>query len=320
VRVLLAIVVALAVTASYAWSAALPPPPVASGAVGASVVHAGGYPKAFVDPLGARVVLPRPPRRIVSIVLSGDEMLLDLVEPERLAGLTYLIDDPTTTPSAALAPAAAARVTEENPEALLALEPDLVVCAGYTRAEPIVLLEAAGIPVLGTGSHATLDGVLGALTTLGDAVGEPDRAQALVASLRARMDAVARRFPRRAPAARVLVWEGGYTYGAETLADDIVRRAGGRNVAAEAGLQGPVALTEEAAPGLAPDVVIVPIEQTGVRMRAPELVGDAPVWSAVGAVRRGDVYGVPRAWIGSVSHHAVRALEAVADILDRRDP
>jgi iron complex transport system substrate-binding protein len=318
-RALVAALVVGAMLASYAWSAALPPPPVATGALGASSVEHGGYPKTLVDPLGERVVLHAPPRRIVSIALSGDEILLELVRPERLVGVTYLVDDPTNTPSAALAPAAAARVTEENPEALLALRPDLVVSAGYTRSEPIVLLEAAGVPVVGTGAHETLEDVVSAVTTLGDAVGEPDRARALASSLRARIDAVAAR-ARRDRSPRVLVWEQGYTYGAGTLVDEVIRRAGGTDVASEAGLHGPVAISEEAGIALEPDVILVPIAAGAARPHAPDLIGDAGLWSAVKAVQRGDVYGVPRSWIGSVSHHVVLALEAIASILDARSP
>jgi iron complex transport system substrate-binding protein len=304
-----------ALAASSAWTAAVPPPPIADGALGTSAIAPGAYPRVLVDPLGTRVLLRAPPRRIVSVALSDDELLLELVPPERLAGITYLVDDPSTTPSHALAPPAAARVTDENPEALLALRPDLVVSAGYTRAEAVVLLEAAGVPVLGTGGHASLDDVLAAVATLGDAVGEPERAAAFAASLRARITAVeGRAWPGRSP--RVLVWEGGFTYGRGSMPDDVVRRAGGVNVASEAGLRGPASITEEAAVALAPDVVLVPVEDTAPRPHAPELLGGAPVWQAVAAVRRGDVYGVPRAWLGSVSHHAVRALEAVAAVID----
>lgn len=316
-RVLVGLLVAGAVLASSAWTAAVPAPPVAEGSLGASRVTGDTFPKIVVDPLGVRVPLSAPPQRIVSLTLSGDEMLLELVAPERLAGVTYLVDDPTWTPSQTLAPKAAARVTEENPEALLALRPDLVVAAGYTRAEPIVLLEAAHVPVLGTGAHATLDDVLLALTTLGDAVGETERAHALVEALRARIQAVKDRPPPATPP-RVLLWEWGYTYAAGTMPDDLVRRAGGIDVAAEAGERGPVAITEEAAVALSPDVILVPIADTVPRWNDPSLVGDAAVWQAVRAVQRRQVYGVPRAWMSSVSHHAVRALETVAEIL--RDP
>ena len=122
-RVLVALLGFAALLATGAWTAALPPPAIAEGTLARSTVGGGAYPKDLLDPLGQHVLLRAPPRRIVSVALSGDEILLELVPPERLAGLTYLIDDPTTTPSHALAPASAARVTEENPEALLALQP-----------------------------------------------------------------------------------------------------------------------------------------------------------------------------------------------------
>lgn len=310
-----------AVLASAAFTAAVPAPPVADGSLATSTVLGRGFPQTLVDPLGVRATLPRAPQRVVSIELSGDELLLELLPPSRLVGVTPFLDDPRTSPSQPLAPADAARVTEDNPEALLALRPDLVVTAGYTRAEVIVILEAAGVPVLGTGAHASLDDVLAAVSLLGDAVGEGPRARSLVAALQARMDAVAAR-PTPASPPRALVWEGGYTYGLGTMPDDLLRRAGALDVAALAGLRGPVALTEEAAVAMAPDLVLVPVEDATPRWNDPSLLGPAPVWAAVPAVRRGRVYGIPRAWLGSVSHHAVRALEAIADVVrdDRGGP
>jgi iron complex transport system substrate-binding protein len=316
-RALVVLLVASALTASFAWSAALPPPAIGEGRLKTSSVSDGGFPKALVDPLGEHVVLSAPPRRIVSIALSADEILLELVPPERLVGLTYLIDDPATTPGFAYAPASAARVTEENPEALLALAPDLVVTAGYTRAEAVVLLEGAGVPVIGTGAHTTLKDVIAAVGALGEAVGETDRAKQMASALRERITAVDER-PKSGRPPRILLWEGGFTYGRGTLQEDLITHAGGIDVAAEAGLRGPVAITEEAVISFAPDVVLVPIEASQPRLHAPELVGDDAAWLAVEAVRRGDVYGIPRAWIGSVSHHVVRALEAVASIIDAR--
>jgi len=309
-----------AVLASTAWTAAVPAPPVANGTLIASKVAPGPFPKSLVDPLGKVATLPRAPQRIVSIALSGDELLLELVAPERLVGVTYLIDDPVTTPSAPLAPAAAARVTEENPERLLSLQPNLVVTADYSRAEAIVMMEAAGVPVLDLGTLMKLDDVLESIAMLGNAVGETARAEALVASLRARIAAVAARpSPARPP--RVLIWEGGFSYGAATMQDDLIHRAGGVNVVSEAGQHGPVSLTEEAAVVFDPDVVVVPTDELAPHGRDASLVGDAAVWRAVRAAKEGRVYGLPRGWMGSVSHHAVKALEALADVLrDERAP
>ena len=316
VRALVMLLAIGALLASGGWAPVLPPSALAIRACVASVISPGPYPKTTIDPLGHRIELRRPPRRIVSLALSADEILIDLVAPERIAGLTVFVDNAANSVAGALAPRSAARVTGAEPESLLALTPDLVIASAYTRPEALSLVLGSDIPVIWTGSLATFDDVLGAVTMLGEAVGEPARARSLVATARARIDAIASR--RRGRRRRVLLWDGGITYGRGTLEDEIVRLAGGDNVAS--GLRGAAALTEEAAIALAPEVVIVPVRGPGVERRSVRLVGGDPIWSAVEAVRRGDVHGVPRAWIGSVSHHAVLAVEALAEILDGAAP
>jgi iron complex transport system substrate-binding protein len=310
-RTLVAILLLGAAVASAFWTAAMPPSVVAMRARQASTVDSGAFPKGATDPIGRRLVIPAPPRRIVSLALSADEILLEIVPPERIAGLTIFVDNPGMSVAGGSAPKSAARVTGE-PESLLALAPDLIIASAYTRPDALSLLEGAGVAVIGTGSHATFDDVLAAVTTLGEAVGEPERARALVSAAQARIDAVVSR--PRGRRKRVLLWEGSYTYGRGTLEDEMMRLAGGENVAAS--LHGAAPLTEEAVVALDPEVIVVPIGGKSVERNAPDLVGPNPIWGAVGAVGRGEVYGIPRAWIGSVSHHAVRALEALATILD----
>jgi iron complex transport system substrate-binding protein len=314
VRTLVALLLFGAVLASGAWTAAVPPWLVATRAGVASVVSPGPYPKTATDPLGHRTILRSQPRRIVSLTLGSDEILLDLVPSERLAGLSIFVDSPSASLASAFAPKGPARVTGE-PESLLALEPDLIVASAYTRPDALSLLEGAGAPMIGIGSHTTFDGILATVTMLGAAVGEPERAQSLVVAARSRIDAVAARGRERGRARRVLVWDGGFTYGRGTLEDEMVRLAGGENVAR--GLQGAAGLTEEAVVAFDPEVIIVPVQGAAVEHDALRLVGNSPIWRATDAVRRGDVHGVPRAWIGSVSHHAVRALEAISAILDQ---
>jgi iron complex transport system substrate-binding protein len=317
VRIFVAILALGAAVAVSFWSAALPPSASAVGGVGSPPVAAGPFPKTARSPLGERVLLREAPRRIVSIALSADEILVDLVPAERLVGVTVFVDDPSTSPVSGRAPKQAARVTGE-PESLLALAPDIVFASNYTRPEAVSLLTGAGIPVVGIGSLTTFDAVLRSVTTLGDALGEPERAGEIVAGVRARIDAVVARAASSGRRSRILLWDGSYTYGSGTLENEIVRLAGGVNVAAEAGLQGPSPLTEEASVAFDPDVIVVPVEGGGVVLNAPELLKSAPIWAAVGAARRGEVYGIPRAWLGCVSHHAVRGLEALADILEKR--
>lgn len=308
-------VIALVGVIGCGFAARVTPAQTDDGALAATVAPAGAFPKTLVDPIGAHIVLARPPRRIASIALATDELLLALVDPSRVVAVTFLVDDASTTELAGTVPSTVARATED-PERLLVLEPDVVLTAGFSRSESVRLLESAGVPVVRVGRHDSLGDVLDAIAMIGRALGEEPRATALVASLQTRIARVAERTRARGgPRPRVLLWEGGCSYGAGTLQDDLVRRAGGVNVVAEAGLRGPVSLTEEALVTLAPDVIVTSVDGAAPHPRDARLLGDSPVLAEVAAARTGRVYGLPRRVLGSVSQQAVTALELLADVL-----
>src|SRR5438128_2379394 len=68
-----------------------------------------------------------PPRRIASLNLAADEMLVELVSPDRLVAVTSFSDDKSPSNVAGRVPASVARVTHARLEQLVALKPDLVI-------------------------------------------------------------------------------------------------------------------------------------------------------------------------------------------------
>jgi iron complex transport system substrate-binding protein len=247
-----------------------------------------------------------PPRRIVSAALAADEILLELVDHERISGLTYLIDEPFASAVAGRAPGHATRV-HGAVEPMLALLPDLVIVAPYLPGETLALLNAAHAPVLRFGETHSFEDVFDNVRLVGRATFSDQRADELIASLRARLRAVKGLAPPQ-PRPRMLVWAHGYAFGSDTLVDDCIRRAGGRNAVTA---RGEVAIGVEGALGLEPEVIVVTTNESSVKRNDRALLGDAKPWRGVRAV----VHGVPAAWLGSVSHHAVLALEAMAALV-----
>jgi iron complex transport system substrate-binding protein len=274
------------------------------------------FPKWLVDPLGRRQPLARPPRRIVSTILLADEILYDLVPPQRLAGVSNLVDEPTETVLAGRVPRSIQRVTGEL-EPVLALAPDLVIVASYTPAELVLPLAAAGIPVLRFDHFHSLADVEAAVTATGAAVGSEAIAATLVNDLRTRMAAVERR-ARGHRAVRTLLWQvGGYTYGDGTLADELLLRAGGHNVARDLGLKGNVPVGVEQVLATQPELVVLSVGEQRVALDATGFLPKTAAWRGVAAVRHRRVVGLPSAWLGSVSPVSVRAAEALADVVAR---
>ena len=122
-------------------------------------------------------------------------------------------------------------------ERLLELRVDTLITSrsvalGAARAE----LERLGIEVVEL-ETSTFAGTLEAIGELGRRVGREAEARALVERMRARLDGVAARVAG-APRPRVLVVAGReplYAAGPGSHLDELVRRAGGDNVAADAG-------------------------------------------------------------------------------------
>lgn len=276
----------------------------------ATEVDPGPFPKHFRDPRGRAHLLVSKPERIVSNVLAADEILLELVPENRLSGVTYLVDDPTST---VIRVSASVQRVSGAVESTLALAPQQIFVADYTSAETTTQLMAAGAAVVRLHPVATFGDVVRNIELVGRAVGEEPRARALADSLKARLRQIRKRV---GPPLRVLVWGFGNTYGEGCLQDDMVASAGGRNLARELGLRGVSALSAESVLVANPDLVVVTTSDKEPRWGAREKLAGA-VWDAVPAVSRGRVLALPAAWLGSVTHHGVLAVEALAKALTR---
>ncbi|ETW93247.1 MAG: hypothetical protein ETSY1_40035 [Candidatus Entotheonella factor] len=272
------------------------------------------FPKRLTGPDGAVQVIPAPPQRIVSAILSGDHILAALVPPRHLAGVTYLVDDPSISNITGLIPPSVPRIAAEI-ETLLALQPDLVLVADYTRAETVRLLAAAHIPVVRFHQHASFRGVMDNIRTLGQVVGAVPQAEQIIDDMRRRIDAVVQRVRERKRPRVLYHAPGGYTMGAETLIDEMIEQAGGINVARELQLTGPVKVQQEVMLSLAPDVIIVADWSATPGPQAIQGLLHNPVWQHIPAVTNRRVYAMRGAWLTSLSHYAVHGLEAMARIL-----
>ena len=271
------------------------------------------FPKRLIDPSGIPQILAAPPNRILSGVLASDEILTALVPPERLAAVTYLVDEPGLSDVARLLPPDLPRIHAEA-ETMLALRPDLVVLASYTRAATVRLLVAAGIPVVRFQWYRSFADIMNSIRMLAAAVGADGSGARLVDDMRQRIADVEGRTQGLARP-RVLYYGGGYSAGEDTLIDAMITLAGGHNVARDVDLRGQGRLPLEVAVSLRPEVILVSEwEQITGGNRAAAFLHH-PVWADVPAVQDGRVYGIKGAWLSSVSHYSVNALEAIARVL-----
>lgn len=199
------------------------------------------------------------PQRIVSLNVCADSMLLELVEPRRIASLTRLSLDPAVGRfhrRARRLQAAGMHFNRGLAEEVLPLAPDLVVAMGGAAPFTRRVLERLGLPLLELEPGERLASYRRNLRRLARALGVEARAAAILAEMDRRATALAATAPARRPGAMVLQ-PGGFTAGEDTLIDDVLALAGLRNLAAEAGLRGSGFLSLEAFVARAPALLIV---------------------------------------------------------------
>jgi len=173
-----------------------------------------------------------PPRRIVSLNLCTDQLLLDLVEPERIAGVSYLATDPTLSADAVrLEPFKKLKGTAEE---VLALHPDLVIAGEYTTGATVDLLRRLGQKVVIVPMAVDFDGMRATLRQVAAAVGEVSRGEEVLRTFDDRLHAVRSTVQSRPTAIAYQV--GSFVSGPESLLDAALTAAGYHNMARDLAL------------------------------------------------------------------------------------
>lgn len=199
-------------------------------------------------------------RRIVCGNAAAAEFVCRLVAPERVVGLPEQADDYVSIDLKTGGFERATRFSRYVTEPLVALAPDLIVTHEWQSADTTHVLRSQGIQMIVLKSATRYEDIRETLTDLGQRLGAVPRATEIVRELDARVEKLRASSGTRSTM-RALIYTndgtGGSTAGAKTTQDTMIRLAGMKNAAAEAGLSGHVALDFERLLDIDPDVVIV---------------------------------------------------------------
>jgi iron complex transport system substrate-binding protein len=195
------------------------------------------------------------PQRIVSLSLCTDQVLLQLVEPERIAAIAYLSQDPIYSYYWQLAKNINTHAgLAEN---IIPLKPDLIIGSAYTTGNVVHMLSQLGYQTTTFPSPTTLQQAEQYTRDIGIAVGEPERAEQLIKTMRQDI-ATAKAITADKPEQLAISYgPNGFTAGKNTLKNEIINAAGYRNLATELGIDyyGNVSLEQLILSN--PDIIIV---------------------------------------------------------------
>lgn len=276
---------------------------------------AGGYlvgtsqdksaPFTVVDDYGRTVTLDGVPQRIVSVAPTPTEILFAVGAGSQVVG----VDDYSDYPEAAknLTKVGAFPL---NPESIVALTPDLIVSSDLV---PRAQLDALGIPYA-IFADRTLEDVFKTIRLAGVITGHVTQADNLAKNLSARAEAVTNKTLADGVSIPEVYVEyyPMWTYGPGSFGDDLIRLAGGENIAAATSSEYPE-VTSEFVIAKDPHVIVYTV---GVMSTTtPETIAARSGWENITAVEQGDIYSIDDNLLSRYGPRIVDGLEQLAEII-----
>lgn len=272
-------------------------------------------PITLTDGLGRTVTLKNPAQRVVSLTPATTEILFAVGAASQVVGRDMFSDYPEEVKAIA---DIGGSMGEYNLEAILALQPDLVLAGGINPPELVASLEELGLTVFFVSNPATLEEMYLTLETVGTLTGHEAEAEALVDSLKGRVAAVDVKimplsdkptvfYELDASADSSKPW----TSGPGTFVDLLIDRAGGFNIGGSlSGAWAQISLEELVV--LNPDFIILGDSIWGV---TPESVAQRPGWEFLTAVQNGKVHPFDDNLVSRPGPRLVDGLESLARLL-----
>lgn len=169
------------------------------------------------------------PRRIVSLNMCADQLLIALADKDQIAALSPYARDPELSFYARRA--AAYPATSGKTEAVLKLHPDLIVAPPYGQQALLARFSPPGTAVVDVPPAESVEAIYANIGAVARAVGHPERGKAMIARMKRELAAVARDRPGHGRIA-AYYQRRGYLTGTGTLWDGIMAQAGLVNLAA----------------------------------------------------------------------------------------
>ena len=195
------------------------------------------------------------PQRIASLSLCTDQLLLMLVESHRIQSLSFLSTDPIY--SYLYRQAQGITTHHGLAEEIVPLQPDLIVSSKFTRGNTAQMLETLGFPLVRFDSPTTFAQAVTIIVKMGDNVGEPERAKALITAMQDDLKQAQQALGDMPRKIAISYGPNGFTAGSNTLKQEILDLAGYDNLAQILGIEYYGNITVEKLLVANPDVIII---------------------------------------------------------------
>jgi len=272
----------------------------------------------FTAIVNAKGVQAKKYNHIVSLTLSGDEMLLGLIPENRIAGLSGKINEDKEI-SNVVDKAKKFPKIEGNEEVLMSLEPDLIIVADWLSKRITDIGAITGAKVYFYKTPNSYEEQKKLIRDLANLVEEKENGEKLIKNMDDRLKALQNKITKNYKGAkpRILMYTSfGTTSGKNTTFSDMVKLINGVNVVAEAGIDRFKDISKEKVIELNPDIIIVPIAKKYDNVnKISKLFFEDPSFKNVKAIKNKKVYFIQYKDITPTSQYMINSIEELAKVV-----
>ncbi len=269
------------------------------------------YPREAIDSDGVRVRIPHPPRRIVSQFFSIDDYLYSIVPPERVIAVSANAYQPQFSNVYNFVERYRPAISTD-PETVARLNPDLILVSSDGRSDYTSLLRSSGVPLYRMETtFRTLKEVEETIRLTGYLTGEDFAASRELSRFSQAIEQARALRPPHAHKPRILGLGGSFSYGSDTLFNDIVEQLGAVNVGAEGGLVGYSAVNSEQIIRWNPEWIVAGADPDKVQQVLTKLLAD-PAIALTQAARNGHILVLENHVFLPLSPFTTRLVTAIA--------
>jgi len=269
-----------------------------------------GEERLLTDEIGRKVKVPHSPKRIISLAPSITEILFALGLNEEIVGVTDFCD----YPEAASKKPKIGGFVSPNVEKIVSLKPDLIIAIrDGNREETGQRLNDLGLPVYWVNPKG-FDGVTKTIQNIGETVGKREKSTRIIRDMGNKKERIAR-LTQSLPKPKIF-FQMGYdpiiTVGRGTLADDLIRLAGGRSISENESMYYPLYSIENVI-SKAPEIIIISSMES--KRDYLNLIKKWQNWKSIPAVERNAIHLVDSNLVDRPTPRIVEGLEAMVRLI-----
>ncbi|WP_154019001.1 PGF-CTERM-anchored ABC transporter substrate-binding protein [Halococcus agarilyticus] len=259
------------------------------------------FPTTATDATGTDVTVEGEPESIVTLSPSAAQTMWEIGAREKVVGVTqyatYLDGAETRTN------VSGAGQQYVNVEAVVGLEPDLVLAPNVVPNATVERLRSAGVTVFRFGFAGSIEDVTEKTRLTGELVGACEEANRTADAMETRVEAIRETVGNESTPRTLYLLGGGFVAGNDTFIGSVIETAGGENLAASAGIEGYKEISDEVVAQQDPEWLVV---------SSPAVVPNGTPWADTTAVQGNQTVVVNNSYINQPAPRVVLSLTAIA--------